>query len=120
MEKFRIEVVVYGETLTAVSDGTEEGTIFTGNKGYINMAKASIRRGRKVDITHSRKYDSVVAGYGTPIALAAALCSVDEMRSIIYSAPEQVRKFIQNGDRRCSNFTIEDIIDDQFTRNSHF
>lgn len=111
MKKFRIAVIVYGETLTAVSDGTEDGTKFTGDAGYINMAKASIRRGRKVDITHSRNYDSVTAGYGSPLALAAALCSVDEMRSIIWSAPKEVREFIRNTDDRCSNLIIEDDVE---------
>lgn len=111
MKKFRIVVIAYGETLTAVSDGTEAGTEFTGDIGYINMVKASIRRGRKVDITHSRQYDSVKAGYDSPLALTAALCSVDEMRSIVWSAPKEVMEFIGATDAGCSNFIIEDDVE---------
>ncbi len=107
MKKFKITVIVYGKTITAVSDGTEEGTVITAYEADLNVIKSAIRRGRSVDIKQGRQRDSIVAGYNSPLALTAALCSLDEMRSIVWSAPKEVTDFLRNGGD-CGNFIIED------------
>lgn len=112
MKKFKIVVFTYGMTITAVSDGTEAGTVIDAEDNYINMIKSNIRRGVEVNIAHSRSSDGVTtAGYDSPLALAAALCSFDENGSMITEAPDEVFKFIRDNMGGCSRFIIEDFED---------
>lgn len=112
MKKFKIVVIAYGKAMTAVSDGTKDGTTITADESAMHIIRYSLDKGYSVDLTHSNTRASVVSGYDSPLALTAALFSVDEMRSIVWSAPKSVMKFIKNNMNTCSNFSIEDALGD--------
>lgn len=108
MKKFEISVIVYGEELiTAVSDGTKEGTVIDTNQENINYINYYIDEGRSVDIQQNRGYNRIKCGYDSPFALTAALFSLDPKRAILLKAPQEVKDYINDG-IGCGRFSISD------------
>lgn len=94
MEKFMIEVMLEEQSLKAVSDGTEEGTVFSGTEDHIRRVKKAIRLEWLVDISGTRHSPAVKSGYENPMALTAALCSIMPRYTTILHAPQEVYEFL--------------------------
>lgn len=111
MKEFTIAVMVEGQLLKAVSDGTEEGTTLTGSDEHIRLVKKAIRNGRLVDIAGTRRSPAIKSGYDNPLALTAALFSILSRYTSIWSAPQEVIDFIQlHVANDChGQFSIEDM-----------
>lgn len=95
MKKFTIAVMLEGQLLKAVSNGTEEGTVFTGNEEHIRRVKKAIRLERLVDVAGTRHSPAIKSGYADPLALTAALCSIMPRYTTIWKAPKEVLDFLQ-------------------------
>lgn len=93
MKKFSIVVILEGTTLKAVSDGTEEGTVFTGSEEHIREVRKAILLGRLVDIVGTRRSPAVKSGYEIPLALTAALYSIMPDYTNLWRAPKEVYDF---------------------------
>lgn len=114
MKKFTVTVILEGQVLKAVSDGTEKGTVFTGSDEHIRRVKKSIRLERLVDIVGTRHSPVIKSGYEDAFALTAALCSIIPRYTTIWTAPKEVLDFLKWNleDNDHGLFTIEDIEED--------
>ena len=95
MRKWSVVVIIDGYTLKAVGDGTEEGTVFEGRDEDIAMAKAVIRHGISVHLGFPRFSPKATASYETALGLTAALMSAGASPAILWRAPKDVMKFIE-------------------------
>lgn len=109
MSKFTVSVIVEGEFLKATSDGTEDGTVFTGNDETIRLVKKNIGFGRSGVITNDRQAISVKAGYEDPIVLTAALFSVSPLYTHIWRAPQEVYDFFGWKNTNDTGSIVEEI-----------
>lgn len=96
MRKWSVVVIIDGYTLKAVGDGTEEGTVFEGRDEDIAMAKAVIRHGISVHLGFPRFSPKATASYDTSLGLTAALMSAGISPAILWRAPKEVMKFIDD------------------------
>lgn len=96
MSKWSVVVIIDGYTLKAVGDGTEDGTVFEGRDEDIAMAKAVIRHGISVHLGFPRFSPEITASYGTALGLTAALMGAGNSPAILWRAPKDVMKFIED------------------------
>lgn len=97
-KSWTVVVVIDGRILKATSDGTEAGTVFTGDESDVSYVKAAIRHKVSVFLGAERRSPEAVAGYESPIALTAALFSVAGPYTILWRAPKEVTKLIGNAE----------------------
>jgi hypothetical protein len=111
MSKFTVSVIAEGEFLKATSDGTEEGTVFTGSAESIRLIKKNIGFGRSAVIMHDREGISVKTGYANPIALTAALFSISPLYTHVWRAPQEVYDFFGWKNTNDTGSIVEEIKD---------
>jgi hypothetical protein len=96
MKKWSVVVIIEGYTLKAVGDGTEGGTVFEGRDDDIAGAKAAIRHGWSVSLGFPRFSPKAVASYDSALGLTAALMGAGNSEAILWRAPKDVMKFIED------------------------
>jgi hypothetical protein len=92
MKDFKISAVIQDRTLEAISDGTEEGTEFTGHQEDIATATAMARLGFRVPMGSNgvRDIPKITAGFGSPLEVAAAMMAVAPHHVNFTEAPVEV------------------------------
>lgn len=96
MKKWSVVVIINGYTLKAVGDGTEDGTVFEGRDKDIAGAKAAIRHGSFIPLGFPRFSPIEQASYDSALGLTAALMGAGSSEAILWRAPKDVMKFIED------------------------
>lgn len=96
MNKWSAVVIIDGYILKAVGDGTEEGTVFSGRDQDIRTAKAAIRHEFSIFLGSPKIAPQVKASYDSALGLTAALMGASYGDVILWRAPKDVLKFIED------------------------
>lgn len=94
MDNFTVAVTIGSRNLKVTSDGTEEGTVFDGKVGDVKMATSSAKRQDPVSFGKFGESPIANSGFDSPIALTAALYSINPEMVRIVEAPKEVYEFL--------------------------
>lgn len=96
MKRWSVVVIIEGRTLKATSDGTEEGTKFTGMEEDVEKAKAILQQGFEIFLGSSYNSPAVKASYDSALGLTAALMGAAPYDAVLWRAPKDVLQFIED------------------------
>ena len=96
MKRWNVVVIIEGRTLKATSDGTKEGTKFTGAEEDILRARALIQQGFEIFLGSPYDSPAVKASYDSALGLTAALMGAAPYDAFLWRAPKGVLQFIED------------------------
>lgn len=94
MDNFTIAVTIGSREVRVTSNGTEDGTSFEGEIGDVKTAIESAKRKDSISFGKFGEAPIANAGFESPIALAAALYSINPEIARLIEAPKEAYEFL--------------------------
>lgn len=98
MDKFVVSAIVEEKLVRVESDGTEQGTAFTGSSEHIERFRAAVQRGQEMGFEVASGVRTAQAGYDTPLGVAVALYCIAPYQTSLWEAPLEVFEFMTDAD----------------------
>lgn len=94
MDYFTISVTIGSREVRTTSNGTEDGTSFEGEIGDVKIAIESAKRKDTIAFGKFGEAPIANAGFESPIALTAALYSINPEMVRVVEAPKEIYEFL--------------------------
>lgn len=98
MDKFVVSAIVEEKLVRVESDGTEQGTIFTGSPEHIERFRDAIHLEQVIEFTGASEVRTARADYDTPLGVAVALYCIAPYQTTLWEAPLEVFEFMTDAD----------------------